>query len=256
MADARLEAKPGWVVSRLVSIAALASLVSVHCRHEGRYSGFRVETTQQVHGGIRFEHLVIGPADPTKPLIIALHGRGSSPEGFDGVWREFPAAVEIALPQGFERYHTGWEWFDTPFWMTEEAFEGAASAAEEKLWPALVEAAQGRKLIVTGHSQGAILAYIIAARHPEVLEVIPVSGGGPHSLMSRYAPKAPVYALHGTADDVLSVDWARHTIADLRAAGGFAELREFPGAGHGISPEMQRDLFMHVAQAAGVTLAR
>jgi predicted esterase len=130
------------------------------------------------------------------------------------------------------------------------------SDAEKKLWPAIVEAAHGRKLVVTGHSQGAMMAYVIAARHPEIVKVIPVSGGGPSGLMPRDTPGAPVYALHGTEDSSVSVGWARQTTAELRAAGGSAELREFPGAGHAINDEMQRDLFLHVAEAVGATRAR
>jgi phospholipase/carboxylesterase len=238
---------------RLAYLAVIASLTAVDCRPAPN-SGLPVVSTVQMHGGIRFLHLAIGAFDPAAPLVIALHGRGSSPEGFDGVWRSIPSSLEIALPQAWERFRFGWQWFDTPRGVTEEQFARAASAAEEKLWPALLEAAHGRKLVVTGHSQGAIMAYVIAIRHPEVVKVIPVSGGGPHNLMPRHAPTAPVYALHGTDDSVVSVQWARSTIADLRAAGGSAELREFPGAGHGITEEMQRDLFAHVAEAAGAPL--
>jgi len=236
---------------RVAHVAAVALLVLVDCRQPARFSGLGVATSQQFHGGIRFEHLAIGAVDPVAPLVIALHGRGSSPEGFDGVWRDMPWPLEIALPQAFERYRFGWQWFDWPHGMTDEDFATAVSAAEEKLWPALLEAAHGRKLIVTGHSQGAVIAYVMAARHPEIVEVFPVAGGAPHRLMPRHAPTAPVYALHGDQDDRVSMQWARNTIDDLRAAGGSAELLEFPGAGHGITLEMQRDLFAHVAQAAG-----
>jgi phospholipase/carboxylesterase len=229
--------------------AALTLLLLVDCR-QPRNSGLRVTTTEQVHGGIRFVHLAIGAFDPAAPLLVALHGRGSSPERFDGVWRDMPFPLEIALPQGFERFRFGWQWFNSPMGITDDAFAAAVSAAEQKLWPALVEAAHGRKLIVSGHSQGAIMAYVIATRHPEIVEVLPVSGFGPHSLMLRHAPMAPVYALHGVTDETLSVDLARRTVADLRAAGGSAELREFPGAGHGITEEMRRDLFAHIAQTA------
>jgi hypothetical protein len=53
----------------------------------------------------------------------------------------------------------------------------------------------------------------------------------------------------------VSVEWDRNTIADLRAAGGSAELREFAGAGHGITEAMRRDLLAHVAHAAGAAPA-
>jgi predicted esterase len=241
----------------LAFLAVIASIAAVDChRLPAVDSGLKVTTIVEVHAGIRFLHLKVGAFDPGAPLVVALHGRGSSPEGFDSVWRSIPSPVEIALPQAFERNWMGWQWFEAGPWMTEGEFEAAVSDAEKKLWPAIVEAAHGRKLVVTGHSQGAMMAYVMAARHPEIVKVIPVSGGGPHGLMPRDHPGAPVYALHGTDDSKVSVGWARQTIADLRAAGGFAELREFPGAGHRIDDEMQRDLFAHVAEAIGATRAR
>jgi phospholipase/carboxylesterase len=168
-----------------------------------------------------------------------------------------PTPLEIALPQGPEPYRGGWQWFDWPEGMSDEAFAAVVGASEEKLWPALVEAAHGRKLIVAGHSQGAVLAYVIAARHPEILEVLPISGVCPRLLLPRaHEPTAPVYALHGDEDDVISIDAARSSIDAFRAAGGPAELQEFPGAGHTVTDEMRLDLFAHIAQAVGARPAR
>jgi phospholipase/carboxylesterase len=242
----------GWAF-----LAVIASITAVDCRHAPVNSGLNVTTTDEVHGGLRFMYLKIGAFDPAAPLVIAIHGRGSSPEGFDGVWRNIPSPLEIAMPQAFERYKNGWQWFDYSPSMSEDDLAAAMSVAEKKLWPALVEAAHGRKLVVTGHSQGAMMAYVIAARHPDLVEVIPVSGGGPHGLMPRNTPGAPVYAIHGIEDRTVSVNWARKTIADLRAAGGIAELHEVPGGeNHLINDEMQQDLFVHVVEAVGATGTR
>jgi len=237
-------------MGRTAGLAALASLFFIaDCR---RASALPVVSREQSHRGVRFLHLAVGVVDPAAPLLVALHGRGRSPEGFEDLWRDVALPLEIALPQAFERSGFGWKWFAWEAGMTDDEFTAAVSAAEERLWPAVVEAAHGRKIIVAGHSQGAVMAYVMAVRHPdEILQAFPISGGAPHKLLPRgHARTAPVYALHGTEDRAIGVAWARATIAEIRAAGGVAELKEFAGAGHSITPEMRRDLFAHLAVAA------
>jgi len=55
-----------------------------------------------------------------------------------------------------------------------------------------------------------------------------------------------VYALHGSDDHVIDIDAARAAIAAFKAAGAPAELHEFAGTGHTISPAMRDDLVNHV----------
>jgi phospholipase/carboxylesterase len=111
--------------------------------------------------------------------------------------------------------------------------------------------AHGRKVIVTGFSQGAMLAYALAARHPdEIAYAFPISGGAPHRLFPHNpARTAPVYALHGTDDRVIPIYFARATVAAFRDSGGKAELREFAGTGHTITPAMHADLVAHIVSA-------
>ncbi len=125
------------------------------------------------------------------------------------------------------------------------------SAAEERLWRGIVEEAHGRRVIVGGFSQGAVLAYVLAARHPgAIAAAFPVSGGAPAPLRPHdHTPTAPVYALHGTADDVIDIAFARATVAAFQADGATAELHEQAGAGHTFTPEMREELVAHVQAA-------
>src|SRR5262249_6452486 len=125
----------------------------------------------------------------------------------------------------------------------------AVGAAEERLWPAIVERAHGRKLIVVGFSQGAVMAYALAARHAGAIALaIPIAGRAPYArLHGSLKGAAPVFALHGTDDDRISVAEGRATVAAFVADGAQAELMELPGVGHTITAEMRAEVLRRIS---------
>jgi phospholipase/carboxylesterase len=204
--------------------------------------------------GVRIVEVFAQGADTSSPLVVWLHGRGGSPERFESWWRGFPVKVEVALPQGFSASGSGWAWFDWPPGTTEDDLADVVGAAEERLWRAVTATAHGRKVIVGGFSQGAVLAYAMAARHPEaVAYAFPIAGLLPPKLVpSGPAAAAPVFAMHGTADDVIAVDYGRAAIAALqKRPGGIAELREFRGVGHTLTQEMRDELAVRIRALVG-----
>jgi phospholipase/carboxylesterase len=213
--------------------------------------GCKRDGAERTVSGLRVVEIFPHGADTSAPLVVALHGRGGRPEKLAWLWDDFPQPIQVALVQGPERFGWGWEWFDWPRGTSDDALAAAVGAAEDKLWPTIVALAHGRKVIVTGFSQGAMVAYALAARHPdEIAYAFPISGGAPHHLFPRNpARTAPVYALHGTDDDVIPVYFARATVAAFRDSGGKAELREFAATGHTITPAMHADLVTHIVSA-------
>jgi len=182
------------------------------------------------------------------PLVVALHGMGGSPEGIAPLFDDFPVAAEIALPRGLVIRDDGWAWFPWDSTTTDAQLAQAIADADAKLWPEIVAHAHGRPIIVTGFSQGGMMAYALAARHPaEIVAAFPISGWLPRALWPR-AKAAPVYALHGDSDDVIPVEYARATVAAFRAAGGTAELHELPGVAHRWWP-MRDDVIAHLRAA-------
>ncbi len=137
--------------------------------------------------------------------------------------------------------------------MTDDAFAEGVSAAEAKLWPAIAELAHGRKVLISGFSQGAVLAYVMAVRHPDaVAYAFPIAGRMADKLLpSGNVRTAPVYALHGTADELIDIAAARKAIAAFKAVGATGELHEFSGIGHTIAPAMRDDLVSHVRAVIG-----
>jgi phospholipase/carboxylesterase len=122
-------------------------------------------------------------------------------------------------------------------------------AAEARLWRGLAHLAGGRRMLVTGFSQGGILSFALAARHPDaVAKAFPVAGLLPGALAPK-ARAAPVVAFHGTADDVLDVEGGRAAVAAFQAAGGEALLREYPGVRHTITTAMRVELWAEIQKA-------
>src|SRR5262249_25864041 len=149
------------------------------------------------------------------------------------------------LPQGHLTFNFGWQWFDWPHDLDEAELARRVGDAEGKLWPTLATHAHGRKMIIVGFSQGAVLAYALAARHPdEIIAAFPVSGAFPRPLWPKGA-SAPVHALHGTADTMLPIDLSREAVKAFPNA----DLREFPGVGHTLSPDMRAWLWKQIDAA-------
>lgn len=196
--------------------------------------------------GVEVIELFTQGADTSSPLVVAIHGRGDNPKHWVDSWSRFPAKVEVLLPRAFERFgEDGWSWFALSSSQTDAEYAASVGDAEKKLWPAILNARgdKPRKLIVTGFSQGGILSFAMAARHPnEIARAFPVSGGCPVALRPRGGQKAaPVFALHGDADRVLSIDGSRDAIKAFKDEGAEATLKEYGGVGHMITPEMNRD---------------
>jgi phospholipase/carboxylesterase len=212
----------------------------------------------EVHADVRFLVNFRGGADERAPLVIGIHGRGDTPENFSRVFRDFTARAELAWPQAPDRFSDGWSWFPGSRSTTPSEFAATLDAAEKRLWPAILDIARGRRVFVTGFSQGGMLSYVLAARHPrEIAYAFPISGGAPRALLPRdRAPAAPIYALHGARDDLIEVDMARSTVAAFKEEGATVVLREFAGVGHTITGEMRGDLLDHLRAAIDAESAR
>lgn len=67
--------------------------------------------------------------------------------------------------------------------------------------------------------------------------------------------RVPVLVLHGADDPVVPLDQSERLVERITAAGGVAELRVYPGEGHGIrSPEHQLDEYRRVEEFLARTI--
>src|SRR5262249_12731049 len=132
-----------------------------------------------------------------------------SPESFAHAFDGFPGRAHIAVAQAPLPHGSGWQWFDWPPGTSQAELAAAMGAAEERVWPAIVSLAHGRKVILVGFSQGAMMSFLMAARHPDAVSLaIPIAGTLPKELWPTAPAKtAPIFALHGSDDDVIPLRW-------------------------------------------------
>lgn len=226
----------------LLSTAALAA----SCARSRSISWPR----KTVHEGVEFLELFPNGADESSPLLFAIHGRGDRPDRWVDTWSAFPARAQIALPRAFTKLGDGFSWFDLHDGMTDQELGAGVGAAEERLWKGVAKLAGARRFVVTGFSQGGMLSFALAARHPSpIVKAFPVAGSCPGPLLPKNKAKtAPVLAFHGTFDDVIQFRYAREAVAAFKAEGNDAELVEYPGVGHSMPDAMRTRLWSEIAR--------
>lgn len=211
--------------------------------------------------GIRFISRITGGAAETDalPLVIAMHGLGSKPEELVGLYAQLGAPARLVLPYGFDAYLGGFTWFEPGSLRDPDKLAAGSRAAADRL-SAMIDEISKRfptrgKAIVTGFSQGAILSYSLAVTHPEIVRAaFPVSGIMPEKLSPSDWPagrdKPKIHAFHGTSDERIGIEGDRASVRRLRDLGLSAEITDYPGIGHTITPEMRRDLLKAIGDTA------
>lgn len=210
------------------------------------------KVTKTSYAGVEFKELIHPEADEFLPLIVAIHGKSGAPEHWVNGWMSFPGKVNIALPRGFiKEAEDTYSWFP---WSTDPKDPKLATdvgLAEEKLWKAIAMLARGRRVMVAGFTEGAMLCYAIALRHPDVVtHAFPVVGTCPQGLVPTTPSKvAPITEYHGVADDQLRIEGVRDGVKMIQAIGGDITLREYPGIKHTATDKMHDDLRVDMQNA-------
>ncbi len=204
------------------------------------------------HFAAGLEYLVVEPRDVAPdaelPMIVVLHGRGARPEAPSGPYLDLDVPVRLVLPRGPLRAGDGYAWMPVSAHGGEsEALVGPLRERLRELTEAL-EAWQVRhptrgRPIVTGFSQGGILAATLAVTHPEAIDrAFPIAGWIPPSFapasFDPFERHAPIHAFHGANDRVIGAARTRRQLAELRALGFPVTYEEIEGAGHEAHPEM------------------
>jgi phospholipase/carboxylesterase len=181
----------------------------------------------------------IPAGDPaSRRLMIVLHGLGDSLEG----WLWLPEALQMPrlnylLVNAPDRYYDGWSWYDI------ETNAGVA-ASRQKLFELLdgLDKFAADQIMVTGFSQGCLMAIEIGARYPRRLAgIVGISGyvDEPERLIRELSPVARqqrFFITHGTEDPLIPIQKTRRQIGLLKEAGLKIEWREF-SKGHTVAGE-------------------
>jgi phospholipase/carboxylesterase len=215
-------------------------------------------------GALHYVEIILGGAKPEDrlPMIVAVHGLGDEPRNFAHLFDTYTEPARLILPQGIDpREGGGWSWF--PLRARDADVEGLAkgigSAADllaESIRVLVKERPTAGKPILTGFSQGGMLGFAVAVRHPDVVGlVLPVGGWLPPPLVpTAKAPKdaPPIVAFHGTDDSAVRYEPTKLGVDALKGQGWDATLVTYEGVGHMITPELHRDLLDRVTDGLRV----
>ena len=90
------------------------------------------------------------------------------------------------------------------------------------------------RIYVTGWSMSGSGTFYMLSKMPELFAAgMPVCGGWNPAAADRFE-RIPVWAFHGSDDDIVPVDRTRAMVKALTAAGGHPKYTEYRGEGHGI----------------------
>ena len=177
------------------------------------------------------------------PLVLFLQGMGD--RGTDNVsqtnWMENLAnktrsgaySAYVLAPQISKSM-----WFSSSTDQPTEAMSLTMRALHQAMKNPNVDTS---RIYVTGVSMGGFGTWDILRRDPGTFAAaVPMSGGGDPST-AALIKDTPIWAFHGSADNVVSVDTTRNMIQALNDTGGTPHYTEIAGGGHVIWPEVYQD---------------
>ncbi len=173
-------------------------------------------------------------ADPV--LIIALHPWGSRGRAMERVVAAagLPCDHVVWAPDGSLPAGRGHAWLG--HLVGDGAHRAAlgrdAARAADTLVARLRARAPGQRAIVTGISQGAVVAYALAAAHPDAADAVVAASGLLPEGLPVHEGDVPIVAVHGERDAFVPFARLQAGLTRLRAAGRRVELHRFPRAGH------------------------
>lgn len=183
------------------------------------------------------------------PLVVVLHGYGSTPDDILGLVTSLPVPARLWAPHAPMAVGAGWSWFQPSHAPGFADVTAGIAAARGLVATSITEETRKHPTcgqpIVVGFSQGGVLSWALAALpKPVVGLAVPVGGALPSALRpsARPATAPRVRAFHGEADPRVDLTGDRETVRAFEAAGFDATLRSYPGVQHTISPAEAQEI--------------
>lgn len=210
-------------------------------------------------------HLVRQPKvkKDKNPLLLLLHGYGSNEEDLFSFAEQLPGEyliVSARAPYSLPPYGNAWYAINFDADMNKFSDEVQAVASRDlisKFIDELIDTypIDREKITLIGFSQGAILSYAVALTYPKKIQRVAALSGylnaeiaGKEYTKDELA-KLKLFISHGTADQVIPVDWARKAPEFFRDLGIETEYHEYP-VGHGVAPQNFYDLLSWMEKTA------
>ncbi|RZJ70357.1 alpha/beta fold hydrolase [Flavobacterium sp.] len=186
------------------------------------------------------------------PLLLLLHGYGSNEEDLFSFASELPDdyyVISARAPYSLGGYGSSYAWYAIDFTADEKRFSNLDQArSSREIIVGLIDQLVSEypidetEITLVGFSQGAILSYAVALSYPtKIKQVAALSGYLNEDIFAEdYTRndfgKLRFFSSHGSADQVVPVDWARKSKPFLDNLGVESVYKEYP-VGHGVAPQ-------------------
>ncbi|WP_223506142.1 alpha/beta hydrolase [Pseudomonas sp. GL-RE-29] len=189
-----------------------------------------------------------------QPLVIFLHGYGSNEQDLFGIKDELPAQYNyLSVRAPMVMQEGSYQWFRK---KGDGAYDGETDdlkASGQVLLDFINQATKKYhtdpgKVFLVGFSQGAIMSYEVALRHPEAVGgIAALSGRILPVLKSELKPdekrqSLAIFIGHGTTDQRLPYSDGTDANSLLQSISLEPEFHTYQGLGHSISAEEMQDL--------------
>jgi len=182
---------------------------------------------------LELENIFIPAKTPSKKLMIILHGRGDSSDGFVGLppFLDLDDMNYILFDAPFE-YFTGHSWYQLPPKQL-PGIEYSSTLLTKDLDTLFSSDFHAQESFLFGFSQGSLLTFEFGARYHKVLAgYIAISGYiyDTAKLLEEMNPEVNKHnwlCTHGTQDAVLPFDVTKKQIEELQNGGFHIEFHSF-----------------------------
>lgn len=189
------------------------------------------------------------------PLLLLLHGYGSNEEDLFSFSQQLPDeyyVISARAPYPLPPYGNAWYAINFDAGMNKFSDNEQAIGSRDLIARFIDEITSLYpidKNVVTliGFSQGAILSYAVALTYPEKVSRVAALSGYLNNdiiadqLQTEKLQRLRFFISHGSADQVIPVNWARKAPEFLNRLGLETEYHEYP-VGHGVAPQNFYDL--------------
>lgn len=196
--------------------------------------------------GLTYKEYTLGAPAPDA-LLVALHYSGSTPEFWDELLNDWGAAVRVVLPRGPRPHREGFTWFP----VDHEQKEKTAKTADVEIMTDRIARIireirlahpEIRHVAVTGFSYGGDLAWALAIRYPELVDVAVPMGSRLLGDPARPLPETSrVLVLQGEVDPIIDARQTAQRVTELKARGVPIDVRIYADLGHDVSPQLIED---------------
>jgi predicted esterase len=203
-------------------VLAALGLAAVYVLAEDKSKSKKKCPSNRTFNGLPYSELVVGGADPSKPLplIIGFHGLGGLGKHVIGMLKSLPGPARIIAPDGFLPYGKAGDrawWAHRSVTPDQDALEADMRVAAKRAKAFIDEAARcfptvGKPIIV-GHSQGGMMAAALASMYPNLGWSVASGAWLPSGLQNRNIGR--IIFIHGAGDSTVPFARTREMVASL-----------------------------------------